>query len=246
MNVMRNKLRGLALALGIFACLALLSPGHAGAQQPGEASTASQPHGKNAEPSKSREAGGEDETAEFKHSASVRLVAKKTGLSLEQAYWLCVVLNFAVIAGLIVWFSKKNLPALFRQRTESIQKAMQEAKKASEEANRRLSDIEDRLSRLGSEIETMQATAEQDSVGEEGRIRASAEEDVRKVVQSAEEEIAAAALAARRELKAYAADLAVSLASQQIQVDAATDKALIRNFANQLSTNGADARKGES
>src|SRR6059036_2354223 len=172
MNVMRNKLRGLALALGIFACLALLSPGHAGAQQPGEASTASQPHGK--------------------HSASVRLVAKKTGLSLEQAYWLCVVLNFAVIAGLIVWFSKKNLPALFRQRTESIQKAMQEAKKASEEANRRLSDIEDRLSRLGSEIETMQATAEQDSVGEEGRIRASAEEDVRKVVQSAEEEIAAA------------------------------------------------------
>ena len=66
------------------------------------------------------------------------------------------------------------------------------------------------------------------------------------MVQSAEEEIAAAALAARRELKAYAADLAVSLASQQIQVDAATDKALIRNFANQLSTNGADARKGES
>jgi F-type H+-transporting ATPase subunit b len=244
MKGIRKKLRGLALALSVLACLILLSPGHARAQRPREASATTQPRGSNAEPSQSREAGGEDETAEFKHSASVQLVARITGLSLENAYWLCVVLNFAVIAGLILWVSKKNLPALFRQRTESIQKAMQEAHKASEEANQRLSDIETRLSRLGSEIEKMQATAEQESVAEEARIRAAAEDDARKVVRSAEEEIAAAALAARRELKAYAADLAVSLASQQIQVDAATDKALIRNFANQLSNNGADAGKG--
>src|SRR5437773_12484283 len=98
MNVMRNTLRGLSLALGIFACPALLSPGHAGAQQPGEASTATQPHGNNAEPSNSREAGGEDETAESKHSASLRLVATKTGLSMQQASCLCAILSFPVIA----------------------------------------------------------------------------------------------------------------------------------------------------
>src|SRR5262245_58392965 len=73
------------------------------------------------------EAASEDEQAEFKHSASVQLIARLTGLSLEHAYWLATTINFAVIAGLIAWFSKKNLPAIFRNRTASIQKAMQEA-----------------------------------------------------------------------------------------------------------------------
>jgi len=52
-----------------------------------------------------------------------------------------------------------------------------------------------------------------------------------------------AAKAARRELKAYAADLAVSLATKQIHVDPATDQALLRNFAQQLSANGGEKRK---
>src|SRR5262249_12206416 len=59
----------------------------------------------------------EDQTEQFKHSASVRLLARATGLSLETAYWLAVVLNFAIVAGLIWWAAKKNLPAIFRNRT---------------------------------------------------------------------------------------------------------------------------------
>src|SRR2546430_3406037 len=45
----------------------------------------------------SREAAGEekDETAEFKQSASVRLIARITGMSLQYSYWLSVLLNFA-------------------------------------------------------------------------------------------------------------------------------------------------------
>ena len=242
MKRIKTNLRVWALTLSILACLLLFPLGAAVAQQVPESSATTQKDGSQA---KEREAGGEDEVAEFKHSASIQRVARITGLSLESAYWLCVVLNFAVIAGVIVWFSKKNLPSLFRQRTESIQKAMQEANKTAEEANQRLSGIEARLSMLDSEIEKMRAAAENESVTEEERIRAAAEEDARKAVQSAEEEIAAAILAARRELKAYAADLAVSLASKQIQVDAATDKALIRNFARQLSTNGTESRRGE-
>src|SRR5208282_5078818 len=44
---------------------------------------------------KSREA-AEDEQAQFKHSWMVQGVAKLTGLGLDQAYWLCAVLNFAI------------------------------------------------------------------------------------------------------------------------------------------------------
>ena len=90
----------------------------------------------------------EDPTAQFKHSASVRLLSRITGLSTDNAYWLAVVLNFAIVVGAIWWFSKKNLPAMFRNRTASIQKFLEEARTASEDANKRLSEIESRLSRL--------------------------------------------------------------------------------------------------
>jgi F-type H+-transporting ATPase subunit b len=205
--------------------------------QAAESSEHSGQHGGNsAELAKeSREAAGEDEQAQLKHSASVQRVARLTGLSLEHAYWLCVVLNFAVVAGAILYFSKRNLPDVFRNRTAAIQKAMQEARKASEEANRRLGEIEARLSRLDTEIGGMRAAAEKEAAAEEARIKAAAEEDARKIVDSAEQEIAAAAKLARRELTVYAANLAVSLAARQIKVDAATDQALVRGFANELS-----------
>lgn len=177
----------------------------------------------------------EDETAQFKQSGPVKFIARITGLSVDHAYWLCVVLNFAIIAWLIFSFAKKKLPGVFSERTASIQKAMQEARKASEEANRRLSEIESRLARLDGEIGELRGAAEMEAAREEERIKAATQDDVRKVVVGAEQEIIAAAKAARRELRAYAADLVVSLAEKQIKVDPATDQSLVRKFAQQLS-----------
>lgn len=186
---------------------------------------------------KPAEAGG-DETAQFRHSGSVKLLSRITGLSLDGAYWLAVILNFAVVVVAIIWASKKFLPTVFRNRTVSIQKSIEEARRASEDANQRLTQIESRLSRLGDEIAQMRATSEKEAAAEEERIKAAAEEDARRIVESAEQEIAAATKTARRELTAYAADLAVTLATKQIHVDAPTDQALVKNFANQLSNGG--------
>ena len=196
----------------------------------------------------SNEAAGEekDEMAEFKQSASVRIVKKLTGLSLQQSYWLCMVLNFVVIAAAIVWAARKYLPGMFRDRSAAIQKAMQEAQMASEEARRRLADIESRLMKLDGEIGMMRDMAEKEGAAEEARIQAAAAEDARKIVASAEQEIAAAAKAARRQLTAYAADLAVGLARKQIHVDAATDQALVRNFSQELGASSDDSGKGRN
>jgi F-type H+-transporting ATPase subunit b len=184
----------------------------------------------------SREAAGEeeDQTEQFKRSPSVQLVSKWTGLDLRSAYWLSVVTNFVVVGALLFWAGRKYLPGMFRDRTASIQKAMQEAQKASEEARRRLGDIESRLSRLDSEIGAMRDAAEKEAAAEEARIQAATQDEAKKIVAAAEQEIAAAAKAARRALTAHAADLAVGLAQKQIRVDAATDQALVRNFAGQL------------
>src|SRR5438270_2121361 len=223
--------------------LALLTAGvlfcnlaHAQTTEPEQGATSAQSAPGNAAPEKT-----EDETAQFKHSASVKLLSRITGLSNEGAYWLAVVLNFAIVAGAIAWFSKKNLPAMFRGRTASIQKSLEEARKASEDANRRLSEIESRLARLDDEISEMRAMSEKEAAAEEERIKAATAEESRRIVESAQQEIAAATKAARRELTAYAADLAVTLASRQMKVDATTDQALVRRFAQQLS--GDDGAK---
>jgi F-type H+-transporting ATPase subunit b len=185
----------------------------------------------------------ENEQDQFKHSASVRWIANLTGLSLNNAYWLSVIVNFAIIAFLIVWASRKNLPPMFKNRTGEIQKAMEDARKASEDANRRLSAVESRLAKLGDEIAQMSAAGEKEADAEEERIKAAAELDARRIIESAEHEITAAAKAARRELTAYAADLAVSLARKQIHVDAGTDQNLVDRFASRLSSDDS-ARKG--
>jgi F-type H+-transporting ATPase subunit b len=196
-----------------------------------------------------REAAGEeekDDKAEFKQSPSVRFIARFTGLSTGNAYLLSVLLNFAVIAGVIIWLGRKYLPGAFSARTTAIQKAMQEAQKASDEARRRLAEIESRLMKLDVEIGAMRDTAEKEAGVEEARIQAAAKDDAQKMVESAQQEIAAAAKAARRELTAYAADLAVGLARKQIHVDAATDQVLVRNFAGELGVSsdgpGKDGR----
>ncbi|HXU14152.1 MAG TPA: ATP synthase F0 subunit B [Terriglobales bacterium] len=232
---MKNRrFRFLFLLLAFATCLTLRSGAYPQASaEEGGRTEQNAPANESSKP----EAKGEG-TEQFKHSGSVRLLSRITGLSLEGAYWLAVLINFAIVAGVIVWASRKNLPAIFRNRTTSIQKSIEEARRASEDANQRLAQIEARLSRLDDDIAQMRVTSEKEAAAEEQRIQQAAEEDAKRIVESAEQEISAAAKAARRELTFYAADLAVSLAAKQIRVDAPTDQALVRQFASQLANAG--------
>jgi F-type H+-transporting ATPase subunit b len=233
------KPRNLALLAAAILAFSLCTFSQAAPESQTPSNPSAQNAPANAAPNPSPEPNsGEGETAQFKHSASVQLLSRITGLSLDGAYWLAVLLNFAIVVALIAWASKKNLPAMFRNRTVSIQKSLEEARRASEDANRRLADIELRLGHLDDEIHRMRVASEKEAASEEERIKASAAEEARRISESASQEIAAATKAARRELTAYAADLAVSLASKQIHVDTSTDQALVRRFAQQISTDG--------
>ena len=187
-----------------------------------------------------REATGaeQEENGNLKHSAMVQRLAKLTGLSVHEAHLLAMGLNFAIIVFLVFWFGRKAVPSMLHNRTASIQRALEEARAASQDASRRLTEIENRLRQLDVEIGQMQANAEKEAEAEEVRIKIAAEEDIRKVVETAEHEIAAAAKLARRELTAHTADLAVALARKQINVDSETDQVLVRNFAAKLSQDG--------
>jgi F-type H+-transporting ATPase subunit b len=94
---------------------------------------------------------------------------------------------------------------------------------------------------LDEEIAAIRSQAEREGVAEEARMKALIEDERQRIVASAEQEIAAAALTARRELKRFAAELAINRARQMVSVDDASDLALVRQFTQEL---GEGARNG--
>ncbi len=179
-----------------------------------------------------------NEANEIRNAPSVRAIARVTGMSNDMAYWLSIFLNFAILAGLLGWLLRKTLPGMFKARNESIQKRIEEARKTSEEARQRLKEVESRLSRLDVEITEMRREAEENARTEEKRVLAEGEAERRRIVTAAEQEIAAVAGNARRELKAYAAELAVNLASKKIRVGKEADQSLVRDFTIELGRDG--------
>jgi F-type H+-transporting ATPase subunit b len=231
---------------GLFAlmmCAAIYSPLFTHAQESSRpaATPSAQAPGREPAPAtgevKGNEKGGE-ESNPVRNSPAVQWISKKIGLSQDNAYWLCIGINFAVVFLFIAYMLRKRLPGFFNSRTAAIQKGIEEARKMSEEARTRLSEVEGRLSRLDAEIGAMRLEAEENAKAEERRIEQSGEEERRRIVSSAEQEISMAANAARRDLKSYAAELAIDLAEKKIRVDQQTDEALVREFTTRLGKDG--------
>jgi F-type H+-transporting ATPase subunit b len=151
--------------------------------------------------------------------------------------------NAAIIWIAIIWFLVKTLPKAFRKRSETIQKDLVDARSATEEARERLSAVEARLAKLDSEIEAIRKQAEHDSVEDEKRIKASLEEERKRIIESAEHEIEGFGAAAQRDLKHFAADLAVERALQRIHLGADADRILVQNFTADLASTQGNGGK---
>jgi F-type H+-transporting ATPase subunit b len=118
-------------------------------------------------------------------------------------------INFAIVAGLIAWVFLKLTPPFFRKNAENISSAITKATAAKAEADRQLREAEEKLSRLEQEVTQLRASAQREAAAEAERIRAITESDIQKIGLAAKAEMEAAERAARLELKAIAANLAV-------------------------------------
>lgn len=145
-------------------------------------------------------------------------------------------INFAIVAGALIWVFAKILPPTFRANAENISSAITKATAAKAEADRQLKDAEQRLARLEDEIRALRVDAEKEGVAAAESIRAMAKSDVEKVGIAAKAEIEAAERAARIELKALAAKLAVDGAESLVakQLTPQTQDALIAGFVTSL------------
>jgi F-type H+-transporting ATPase subunit b len=170
----------------------------------------------------------------FRHSAAVQSIARLVGLSTETTAKSIEIINSAIIIGTLLWFLVRFVPKAFRKRNEVLQKQLLDARLAAAEANERLAVVEERLSKLGIEIDAIREQTERDMVNDEKRIQESIEAERQRIIASAEQEIDAASAAAQRDLRRFAAHLAVSRARQEIRLSLDDDRTLIRSFGESL------------
>lgn len=162
--------------------------------------------------------------------------AEESGNSAEKAKEIFKWINFAIVAAALIWIFAKKLPGWFRGNAETISSAITKATAAKEEAERQVREAEDKLARLEQEIAVLRATAHREAAEEGERIRALAQSDAKKVGVAAQAEIEAAERAARIELKALAASLAVDGAESLLakQLTPSAQETLVDSFVKSL------------
>ena len=145
-------------------------------------------------------------------------------------------INFAIVAGAILWLCLKKAPGFFRGRAEAIGSAITKAGAAKAAADAQLREAETKLANLDKEVAELRAFAERESAAEVERIRTATRTDLEKIAAAAKAEIEAAERAARLELKALAAKLAVDGAESLLvkQLTAQAQAALLSNFVKSL------------
>lgn len=154
----------------------------------------------------------------------------------ERANELFKWINFAIVAAFLIWLFAKYLPPKFRGNAEKISSAIAKATAAKEEAERQVREVEAKLANLQREIAALEAVAKREAIEEGERIRAMAQNDAKKVGIAAQAEIEAAERAARLELKALAASLAVEGAESLLakQLTPAAQETLLDTFVKSL------------
>ncbi len=149
--------------------------------------------------------------------------------------------NFAILAGILGWLIAKNAPPFFRARTEEIQKGIASAAKLRQEAEDRAAKVEARMASLQSEIEHVRADSKATMAKEIERLRKETEHLVSRIQTRGEEEIVAISKHAEKDLRVFAAQLALQLAEERIRsrMSAATQNALVDTFVQQLDQRAA-------
>ena len=153
--------------------------------------------------------------------------------------------NFAILVVGLGYLISKNLPPVFRARTEEIQRGIVEAQARRKDAEARAAEMDRKLAALGEEIEKFRTQARAEMQQESARIAESTRHALEKIKQQTELEIETAGKVAQRELKSFAAKLSLDLAETRIRarLDAGSERALIQDFVADLSRSSGEASK---
>jgi F-type H+-transporting ATPase subunit b len=125
--------------------------------------------------------------------------------------------NFAILATLLVVFVRKPLRDYLKARTESIKKSIEEARQARELAEKALAEVHERLKVKDREIAEVVAAAETSGQKEKEALIEEGERLAQKLIEQARSNIDYELKQAREAIKAEAVELAMELAEKKIK-----------------------------
>jgi len=154
--------------------------------------------------------------------------------------WLPRLVNFAIIAGVVVYFMRKPAQEFFKNRSAEIAKALQESKEARERAVAALGDMERKIKDLEAETARMvadaQSRSEKDKLAliEEGRKVA---QDVQlQVKQGIDIELQKAKTTLAAEAALLSLDLAEGMVKQKI--DGKDHERIVKEYISNVGGRG--------
>ena len=149
-------------------------------------------------------------------------------------------LNFAILVGVLGYFLRTPIATYLASRSTQIRQDLVTAAEMKKTATAQLEEIARKLAALPAELEALRTRGAEDVKLEKERIAAEAAAERQRLIEQTRREIAARLQIARRELKEYAAELAVQVAEQRIKRNITVDDQI--RMVDRYSTQLREAR----
>ncbi len=144
--------------------------------------------------------------------------------------------NFILLIAALWYLSRKYGGPFLKGRQEGISQGIADADAKRADADRRVAEVNQKLSNLDAEITALKSQMRDEQALEAKRLEERHAAELVRIRQQAEQEIEAAGKAARLELQAHAAKLAVDLAEKKLRNEMTGDAqhGLTRGFVESL------------
>lgn len=125
--------------------------------------------------------------------------------------------NFSLLAGILIFFTRKPFKEFFRSRTEKIETSIKTATEAKELAEKTLAEVRERLKNTAQETDLIIEAAKRTGEKEKASLIAEGEHIKQKIVEQAKASIEFELAKARQAIKSEATLLALEAAENEIK-----------------------------
>ncbi len=156
------------------------------------------------------------------------------------SFWVVDLINFAIFAGIIIYFGGSYIQEYFASRRENFLREMNAAKEARKQAEAKLEEFDTKLEVLEQERQALLDEYHAQGEREKQRIIETAKREVEKMRSDAEATIEQEVKKAVAMLEEQAVDLAVDMARQQAQkkLDEEGQRKLFERYVSDLDERG--------
>jgi len=146
------------------------------------------------------------------------------------------IINFAILAAILIKFLAKPAKEFFKKRTEMIEKSIKDAEEAKEFAKKTLAEVRERLENTDREIDGILNSAKKAGEKEKEALVAEGERLRNKILEQAKANIEFELQKAKEAIKSEAAMAALELAEKQIKerLSKKEQEALIEEYIKKL------------